>query len=143
MQVAAAVLFDAAGRVLIGRRPEGKPMAGFWEFPGGKLDAGEDAVQALERELSEELGIGLEQARPLITLRNDYPDRTVVLEVFIVDSYKGEPAALEGQALRWVRTAELSRQQLLPADAPIVDAIMAYEGTAHGAGHRLAGHSAR
>lgn len=142
-RVAAAVLFDLSGRVLIGQRPEGKHMAGYWEFPGGKLDAGEDAIDALHRELQEELGVGVTRCHPLITLRNEYSDRTILLEVFIVDSYVGVPAALEGQALRWVNTAELTRQQLLPADVPIVDAIMAHEDYAHGAGNRTSGHSAR
>lgn len=141
--VAAAVIFDASGRVLIAQRPEGKHMAGLWEFPGGKLDAGEGPVQALGRELREELGIELERCRPLLQLQNEYHDRTIVLDVFVVESYRGVPAALEGQALRWVRTAELPSQPLLPADVPIVDAIMTYEGAAHGAGHRIAGHSAR
>jgi len=143
VRVAAAVLFDAGGRVLIARRPEGKYMAGFWEFPGGKLDAGETAEQALARELREELGIQLQRCHPLLQLRHDYPDRVVALEVFIVDEFRGEPAALEGQALQWVSSQVLVQQPLLPADRPIVAAIFAYEGTAHGAGHRIAGHSAR
>ncbi|HEV7985579.1 MAG TPA: 8-oxo-dGTP diphosphatase MutT [Steroidobacteraceae bacterium] len=143
VRVAAAVLFDAAGRVLIARRPEGKHMAGFWEFPGGKLDAAENAEQALQRELREELGIELRRCHPLLQLRHHYPERVVALEVFVVDEFDGEPAALEGQTLQWVSTAALLQQPLLPADRPIVDAIFANEGTAHGAGHRTAGHSAR
>jgi 8-oxo-dGTP diphosphatase len=143
VRVAAGVLFDAARRVLIARRPEGKHMAGFWEFPGGKLDGAEGAVQALARELHEELGIALQRCHPLLQLRHHYEDRVVALEVFRVEAFTGTPVAAEGQVLKWVSTAELAQQPLLPADQPIVDAIIAYEGTAHGAGHRTAGHSAR
>jgi 8-oxo-dGTP diphosphatase len=143
VRVAAAVLFDAAGRVLISRRPPGKPMAGYWEFPGGKLDANESPEQALRRELREELGIELGRCHPLLQLRHDYADRTVQIEVFVVDESRGEPSALEGQTLKWVSVVELSQQPLLPADGPIVEALNVYEGIAHGAGHRTAGHSAR
>ncbi len=143
VRVAAAVLFDDGRRVLIARRPEGKHMAGFWEFPGGKLDGAETAAQALARELREELGVVAQRCHPLLQLRHHYSDRVVALEVFVVEEFTGAPTALEGQALRWVSLTELARQPLLPADRPIVDAIIAYEGTAHGAGHRIAGHSAR
>jgi len=143
VRVAAAVLFDAARRVLIARRPEGKFLGGFWEFPGGKLDGEETAEQALVRELREELGIESRGCHPLLQLRHHYPDRIVVLEVFVVEAYDGIPAALEGQPLQWVAAAALAQQALLPADRPIVDAILAYEGSVHGAGHRTAGHSAR
>jgi 8-oxo-dGTP diphosphatase len=143
VRVAAAVLFDAGRRVLIARRPEGKHMAGFWEFPGGKLDGAETAAQALARELREELGIALQRCHPLLQLRHHYAERIVALEVFVVEAFTGTPAALEGQALQWLRPTELAQQPLLPADRPIIDAIIAYEGTAHGAGHRTAGHSAR
>ncbi|HEY3808863.1 MAG TPA: (deoxy)nucleoside triphosphate pyrophosphohydrolase [Steroidobacteraceae bacterium] len=143
VRVSAAVMFDAAGRVLVARRPEGKHMAGFWEFPGGKIEPCEDGRQALARELREELGIELHRCHPLLELRHDYQDRVVALEVFVVDEYAGQPAALERQALQWVSIGALQRLPLLPADGPIVEAILAYEGTAHGAGHRLTGHSAR
>jgi 8-oxo-dGTP diphosphatase len=145
VRVAAAVLFDAMGRVLIARRPAGKHMAGYWEFPGGKLDGREAGEQALERELLEELGIELRRCHRLLQLRHHYADRAVELEVFVVDESHGEPVGLEGQALKWVSVAELSRQRLLPADRPIVEALNANadEGIAHGAGHRTAGHSAR
>lgn len=143
VRVAAAVLFDAAGRVLMARRPEHKHMAGLWEFPGGKLDADETGEQALARELREELGIELRGCHPLLQLRHDYGDRVVALEVFIVDESDGEPAALEGQMLQWVSPATLTQLPLLPTVRPIIQELFAYEGTAHGAGHRIAGHSAR
>lgn len=143
MRVVAGVLFDAAGRVLISQRPPGKYLAGYWEFPGGKLDAGESAEQALRRELREELGIDLRRCHPLLQLRHHYSDRAVELEVFVVDETGGEPSGLEGQALKWVSVAELPEQRLLPADGPIVEALTVHEGSAHGAGHRTAGYSAR
>jgi len=123
VRVAAAVLFDAAGRVLIARRPEGRHMAGYWEFPGGKLAERERPEQALERELREELGIELRRCHPLLRLRHHYADRSVELEVFVVDEARGEPAGLEGQALKWVSVAELSQERLLPADRPIIEAL--------------------
>ena len=143
LRVAAAVLFDGDGRVLIAQRPAGKYMAGYWEFPGGKLDAAEAAEQALRRELREELGIELRRCHRLLELRHHYTDRAVELEVFVVDESHGEPSGLEGQALKWVSVAELAQEHLLPADRPIVEALTAYEGIGHGAGHRIAGYSAR
>jgi 8-oxo-dGTP diphosphatase len=129
VHVVAAVLRDAAGRVLIAQRPPGKHMAGYWEFPGGKIGAGESGEQALRRELAEELGVVLQRCHPLLQLRHDYPDRVVQLDVFVVDEYGGEPSGLEAQALRWVATAELAEQALLPADRPIVEALNAAAGT--------------
>jgi 8-oxo-dGTP diphosphatase len=143
LRVAAAVLFDAAGQVLITQRPAGKFMAGYWEFPGGKLDPTEAAEQALARELREELGIELCRCHRLLELRHHYADRAVHLEVFVVDESHGEPSGLEGQALRWVSVAALGQANLLPADRPIVEALIGNEDIGYGAGHRNAGHSAR
>ncbi|MGA2562498.1 MAG: 8-oxo-dGTP diphosphatase MutT [Steroidobacteraceae bacterium] len=143
VRVAAALLFDAAGRVLLAQRPRGKPMAGLWEFPGGKLDGPESAQQALRRELREELGIELRSCHLLLQLRHDYGQYVVELEAFVVDDYRGEPAGLEGQTLQWVNVAALSQQALLPADLPIVDVLNAQEVIAHGAGSRHAGYPAR
>src|SRR5271170_8005900 len=89
IQVVAAVLCDAQGRVLIAERPVGKPMAGFWEFPGGKLEAGEPARDALRRELLEELGIHVQQAYRLLKLSHLYPERQVHLDVWRVARYTG------------------------------------------------------
>jgi len=123
VRVVAAVLRDEHGRVLIAQRPAGKHMAGYWEFPGGKIAPGESSEQALKRELAEELGVSLRRCRPLLQLRHDYADRVVELEVFAVDDYGGEPSGLEAQALKWVAAAELGSQALLPADRPIVEAL--------------------
>ena len=123
VRVVAAVLRDEHGRVLIAQRPAGKHMAGYWEFPGGKIAPGESSEQALRRELAEELGVSLHRCHPLLQLRHDYADRVVELEVFAVDDYGGEPSGLEAQALKWVAAAELGSQALLPADRPIVEAL--------------------
>jgi 8-oxo-dGTP diphosphatase len=128
VRVVAAVLRDAAGRVLIAQRAPGKHMAGYWEFPGGKIAAGESSEQALTRELAEELGVALRRCHPLLQLRHDHADRVVELEVFVVDDYGGEPQSLEAQALKWVAAAELAAQALLPADRPIIEALNAAAG---------------
>ena len=123
VRVVAAVLCDERGRVLIAQRPAGKHMAGYWEFPGGKIAPGESSEQALRRELAEELGVSLHRCHPLLQLRHDYADRVVELEVFAVDDYGGEPSGLEAQALKWVAVDELGGQALLPADRPIIEAL--------------------
>jgi 8-oxo-dGTP diphosphatase len=123
IHVVAGALNDAEGRVLIAQRPRGRHMAGRWEFPGGKLVAGEDPFAGLKRELAEELGVDVREARPLIRLRHDYPDRRVLLDVWQVTAYDGEPQALEAQALAWVRPDELPKHDLLEADRAIVTAL--------------------
>ncbi len=119
----AAVVIDAAGRVLIAQRPAGKHLAGGWEFPGGKLEPGEQRLAGLARELREELGISIETPRPLIRVRHTYPTREVLLDVWVVRRYAGEPVGLDGQALRWCAQDELAAANLLPADEPIVAAL--------------------
>jgi mutator protein MutT len=116
-------MIDAAGRVLIDRRPTGKHLAGGWEFPGGKLEPGEERVAGLARELHEELGITIGTPRPLIRVRHAYPSRDVLLDVWVVRDYRGEPKGLDGQTLRWCTQDELSTVKLLPADLPIVKAL--------------------
>ena len=129
LRVVASVLFDAAGRVLITQRPPGKSRAGQWEFPGGKLEAGESAEAGLVRELAEELGVRVRAARPLLALRHDYPELSVELATLLVERYEGEPVGLEGQALQWVPPAALYNVDLLPADRPIVDRLQALTGS--------------
>jgi 8-oxo-dGTP diphosphatase len=143
LRVVAAVLFDADGRVLIAQRPAGKHMAGLWEFPGGKIAPGERPEQALRRELDEELGVQLDRCRWLLDLSHDYPDRRVELAVWVVEAH-GVPRSLEGQALKWVRPGDLRGERLLPADEPIVDALVKLDKVvAHGSGNRITGHSTR
>ena len=123
INVVAAVLRDASGRVLVSLRPAGKPQAGYWEFPGGKLTPGESAVDGLKRELHEELGIDVQRCNEWLKLEHDYPDRHVSLAVWKVSRYAGTVAAQEAQELRWVTRAELQQLQLLPADWPIVEQL--------------------
>ncbi len=130
VRVVAAVIYDDQRRVLVTQRPAGKALAGQWEFPGGKLEAGEPERAALGRELREELGITVAAARPLQTLTHEYPERHVELSVWMVDSYNGVPAGLEGQPLRWEHPAALRALPLLPADLPIVDWLEKLELTA-------------
>lgn len=123
VQVVAALLRDPRGRVLIAQRPDGKPLAGYWEFPGGKREPGEAAFTALRRELEEELGIALEHAHRLLQISHAYPELTVDLDVWRVVRFSGEPIAREGQRLSWVTADELADVNLLPADIPIVAAL--------------------
>jgi mutator protein MutT len=124
VHVVAAAVIDAMGRVLIAQRPTGKHLAGGWEFPGGKLEPGEERLAGLARELREELGIRIEaSARPLIRVRHAYPSRDVLLDVWVVRRFAGEPQGLDGQALRWCAVEDLGQANLLPADEPIVAAL--------------------
>jgi len=124
IHVVAGALFDGLGRVLIAQRPPGSHMAGKWEFPGGKLEDGEERLQGLRRELSEELGVEVGVAEPLIRYEHEYPARRVILDMWRVLDYRGEPTSLEGQALRWVLLEDLGSTDLLEADAPIVNALL-------------------
>ena len=121
--VAAGILRDAAGRVLITERLCDGPFNGLWEFPGGKIGVGESSRDALQRELAEELGIGVTAIQPFMDLHHDYPDRSVDLEFFVVTAWQGEPKGLEGQGVRWVDPCDLDAAELLPADKPVVSAL--------------------
>jgi mutator protein MutT len=124
IHVVAAAVMDLAGRVLIAQRPAGKHLAGGWEFPGGKLEVGEDRRSGLARELREELGISLAASpRPLIRVRHSYDYGHVLIDMWVVREYSGEPRGLDGQALRWCTQDELQSVELLPADGPIVAAL--------------------
>jgi 8-oxo-dGTP diphosphatase len=123
IHVVAGALFDAAGRVLIAQRPAGKHMAGGWEFPGGKLDAEEDPLTGLKRELREELGIETHAAERLISYEHAYPDRSVLLDLWLVTRFSGEPQSLDAQALQWVELDELENVGLLEADRPMIAAL--------------------
>lgn len=120
VEVVAGLIGDSSGRWLVNCRPPGRPMAGWWEFPGGKRQAGETPFAALERELREELGIEVLEAEPALLLVHDYPDKRVRLDVWHVLRYGGEVAARENQPLRWVTAEECRRLNLLEADWPIV-----------------------
>lgn len=121
--VAAGILCDGSGRVLIAERLGGGPFHGLWEFPGGKILSSESSRQALYRELEEELGIAVTESYSFLNLRHEYADRIVSIEFFIVSEWSSEPVGREGQALRWVRKDRLSAEELLPADVPVVTAL--------------------
>jgi 8-oxo-dGTP diphosphatase len=123
LRVAAGILRDPRGRVLITERVGGGPFQGMWEFPGGKIVGGESPEQALARELAEELGIELSAVERFMHLEHDYPDRSVSIHFFLVDAWINEPAGLEGQALRWVPPASLGDHDILPADVPVIRAL--------------------
>ncbi len=121
--VAAGILCDTAGRVLIAERLGGGPFQGLWEFPGGKIVPGETAPQALSRELAEELGIEVTACAPFMNLRHEYDDRVVTIEFFLVSEWNSDPVGREGQELRWVPKEQLDASQLLPADVPVIEAL--------------------
>lgn len=123
VEVAAAVLQRADGTFLLAQRPHGKIWAGYWEFPGGKVEPGETVRHALVRELREELGIIVEAAYPWVTRVFTYPHATVRLNFFRVTSWHGELHPHEGQQFAWQRPGELSVQPVLPANAPILRAL--------------------
>jgi 8-oxo-dGTP diphosphatase len=125
ISVVAGALFDAQGRVLIAQRPPGKALAGRWEFPGGKLNEGEDAFVGLARELREELGVAVAAAEPLIRYSHRYADRVVWLDMWVVTEWSGEPHGLDGQALKWVQLEVLPGEDILEADQPIIEALLA------------------
>ena len=123
IHVVAGVLFDASGRVLIAQRPGGTHLAGRWEFPGGKIAPGESREAGLARELAEELGVRVLAARPLIRVEHRYPERDVVLDVWSVESYSGEPYGREGQPIAWRDIRSLDSAEFPPADVPVLAAL--------------------
>ena len=123
VRVAVGLVADAAGAILITRRPDHAHQGGLWEFPGGKVEAGETVTATLRRELHEELGIRVQAAEPLLHIRHAYPDKTVLLEVWRVTAYQGEPHGREGQPLTWVLPARLADFAFPAADAPIIEVL--------------------
>ncbi len=123
VHVAAAVICDDQGRVLLTKRGEDTHQGGLWEFPGGKLEDGETVAQGLWREIKEELGIELQVQRPLIKNLHHYPDKSVLLDVHLVTDYLGTPQGLEGQPLQWVEPTSLADYPMPAADLPVITAI--------------------
>jgi len=120
--VAACALVDPDGRVLIAQRPEGKSMAGLWEFPGGKIEPGEQPEQSLIRELREELGITVKQEclAPLTFASHSYPDFHLLMPLYVCRRWEGFVEAREKQKLKWVRPTELRNYPMPPADEPLI-----------------------
>lgn len=122
LHVAVGVVKNAEGQILISLRDESLHQGGLWEFPGGKIEAGETAGQALARELKEELAITVTAATPLITVRHHYPDLAVQLHVFLVTHFSGDAKSCEGQPFKWVNPAELANHAFPAANQPIITA---------------------
>lgn len=120
--VAAVALVDVDGRILLAQRPEGKSMAGLWEFPGGKVEAGERPEETLIRELDEELGISVKEAclAPLTFASYNYENFHLLMPLWVCRRWSGTVAGREGQALKWVRPKALRDYPMPPADVPII-----------------------
>ena len=125
--VAACALIDPDGRVLIAERPAGKPMAGLWEFPGGKIEAGERPEETLIRELNEELGIEVREPclAPLTFASHAYEDFHLLMPLYVCRRWEGLVAAKEGQRLAWVRANRLRDYPMPPADEPLIPHLTA------------------
>lgn len=123
VHAAVAVLIREDDMVLLGNRPAGKPWAGWWEFPGGKIEDGEAPLEALQRELNEELGVQATESYPWLVRTFDYPEKTVKLNFFIVRAWQGEPLGREGQQLSWQNPTGLTVDPMLPANTPILSAL--------------------
>ena len=124
--VAACAMVDSDGRVLIAQRPAGKPMAGLWEFPGGKVENGERPEQTLIRELKEELGITVNESclAPLAFASHAYPDFHLLMPLYVCRRWEGAVEATEGQRLAWVRPNRLREYEMPPADVPLISHLM-------------------
>ncbi|WP_027163511.1 8-oxo-dGTP diphosphatase MutT [Mesorhizobium sp. WSM1293] len=120
--VAACALVDADGRVLLARRPQGKQLAGLWEFPGGKVEPGETPEQCIIRELHEEIGIetDIPCLAPLIFASHSYDDFHLLMPLFICRRFRGIAQPREGQALKWVRPKQMREYPMPPADEPLI-----------------------
>lgn len=120
--VAACALVDADGRVLLTQRPEGKNLAGLWEFPGGKVESGETPEAALIRELAEEIGITTKEAclAPLTFASHSYDAFHLLMPLFVCRRFEGTARGLEGQALKWVRPRDMRNYPMPPADEPLI-----------------------
>ena len=128
IDVVAVALIDGDGRVLVAQRPPGKPLAGLWEFPGGKIETGERPATALVRELAEELGISVSEAdlHPLTFVAHDYSDFHLVLLLYTCTRWVGQPAGNEGQPIAWHKPAALEALAMPPADVPLLAPLQAF-----------------
>jgi 8-oxo-dGTP diphosphatase len=129
VEVAVGILIKPDQSILLGQRPEGKPYAGYWEFPGGKIEAGETLVQALRRELQEEINVSINDANEFLVIEHDYPHAYVRLHICLVSSWLGEPKGLENQTLAWVLKKDIAKPDLepiLPATIPILEKLNSF-----------------
>jgi 8-oxo-dGTP diphosphatase len=124
--VAVGVVENSDDQVFICRRTDGQHQAGKWEFPGGKVECGEGMPAALIRELAEEIGIEVQQCEPLLQIEHDYPDKSVLLDVWRVTAFEGEPYGREGQAALWVERDALLNYEFPEANQPITRKVMGW-----------------
>lgn len=127
VEVAAGVIYNPQGQILIAKRAVNQHQGGLWEFPGGKIEAAESAQQALARELHEELAIDVTASEPLIRIEHEYSDKSVVLDVWCVTAFNGEARGVEGQPLEWVLPSELQNYDFPAANEPIIEAVLQRE----------------
>ena len=126
VEVAVGVLINSTGALLLGQRPDGKPYAGYWEFPGGKIEAGETLFEALKRELLEEINVVIDDAQEIMVIEHDYPHAYVRLHICVVKSWQGQVRGLENQSLAWLERDDIDRIEvtqfnpILPATVPIL-----------------------
>jgi len=125
VRIAVGIIRNAQQDIFITQRDASSHMAGFWEFPGGKIEAGESPEQALARELLEETGIEVQQAQPFDVLEHRFPDRIVELHFYLVEAWAGEPYGREGQPMRWVKQQDLKADEFPAANISIVEALLA------------------
>jgi 8-oxo-dGTP diphosphatase len=129
VEVAVGVLINPAGALLLGQRPEGKPYAGYWEFPGGKVEVGETLFEALKRELLEEIDVVIDDAQEIMVIEHDYPHAYVRLHICVVKSWQGQVRGLENQSLAWLERDDIDRIEvtqfnpILPATLPILERL--------------------
>lgn len=123
--IAVGIIRNAQHDIFIAQRPEGSHMGGFWEFPGGKVEAGESPEQALRRELAEEVGISVQHAELITTSVHHFDDRTMAFHFFLVDRWTGTPCGNEGQLVRWCAQQALQADEFPPANAAIIRQLTA------------------
>jgi 8-oxo-dGTP diphosphatase len=124
--VVAAVIWAKNKKILITKRPDNKPQGGFWEFPGGKIERDETPTEGLFRELKEELAISVLEMRPFIKLEHEYPERSIILDVWMVEKFTGNARGHEGQTIAWVSIDQLNQYQFPEANRLIVDKLQTF-----------------
>ena len=125
IHVAVGVITNSAGEILLAKRPDHLHQGGKWEFPGGKVEAGETVTQALTRELKEEVALDVTDSRPFMALSFDYPDKQVLLDIHLVTEFNGTAQGLEGQLIAWVTKADLIKYDFPDANKPILEKLLA------------------
>jgi len=124
--VVAAVIWAKNKKILITKRPDNKPQGGFWEFPGGKIERDETPTEGLFRELKEELAISVLEMRPFVKLEHEYPERSIILDVWMVEKFTGNARGNEGQTIAWVSIDQLNQYQFPEANRLIVDKLQTF-----------------